>query len=415
MNQLPLLRERLIGCPLLVSAEKANTILAVIGADRLDLTTLQPAPEANRLYGRPDERLGGAVRRHSDGTALVPLVGSFVNRGAYVGASSGLISYEGTSALLDTLDQDSTVDAIILDMDSGGGEAAGALELADQVRDIASRKPVVAFVNSMAASAAYAIASSASHIVTLPSGVVGSIGVVLVHEDRSEQAKANGVARTLIFAGDRKVDGNPFEPLSEAAAASLKGMVDSIYDRFTATVGKGRGSKLTADAARATQAGIYSGADAVAAGLADEVGTLATAFQHIASLRGGGQRMRTSTMENDNPAADTAAIDDARRAGATAERERLTTALSAEGVAGHASRMSAVVSLAALSPDADADALVAHAVAHASPAKPSASLDDREAEQTPLATPAADPGTNSRLEVPDAAAIYADRKAGNSK
>jgi signal peptide peptidase SppA len=166
---------------------------------------------------------------------------------------------------------DPDVRSILLDISSPGGEAAGMASVADLVRQVRDTKPVTAFVNDMAASAAYGIASAASEIITSPTSTVGSIGVVMLHADRSGELAAQGVKPTLIFAGSHKVDGNPFEPLSDAVRADLQASVDAHYRQFLDTVAAGRGRKLTADMARATEARTFIGADAVRLGLADRI------------------------------------------------------------------------------------------------------------------------------------------------
>jgi ClpP class serine protease len=139
------------------------------------------------------------------------------------------------------------------------------------IRSVRQIKPVTAFVNDMAASAAYGIASAASEIVTSPTSILGSIGVVMLHADRSGELAAQGVKPTLIFAGSHKVDGNPFEPLSDAVRADLQASVDAHYRQFLDTVAQGRGRKLTADMARATEARTFIGVEAIALGLADRI------------------------------------------------------------------------------------------------------------------------------------------------
>jgi ClpP class serine protease len=130
---------------------------------------------------------------------------------------------------------------------------------------------VTAFVNDMAASAAYGLASAANEIVISPTSIVGSIGVVMLHADRSGELAAQGVKPTLIFAGSHKVDGNPFEPLSDAVRADLQASVDVHYRQFLDTVAAGRGRKLTADMARATEARTFIGTEAIRLGLADRI------------------------------------------------------------------------------------------------------------------------------------------------
>lgn len=259
--------------------------------ERADGSLEAHAPRASRFYG--DYPLGDdgrpmPFRRTPDGTAILTLVGEWVNRGAWVGASSGLISYEGFKYQLGRAAADPKTTRIILDMESPGGEAIGAFEAAESVRTAAQQKEVVAVVNGMAASAAYAIASGASRIVTMPTGLVGSIGVVWLHLDFSAWLKKEGIQPTFIFAGAHKVDGNPFEPLPEAVRKDAQAEIDGLYAQFVGTVAAGR--KMSADAVRATQARVFKGQDAVEVGLADEVAT----FEDVIARRPGSSSVRTS-------------------------------------------------------------------------------------------------------------------------
>jgi ClpP class serine protease len=142
------------------------------------------------------------------------------------------------------------------------------------VSAINQAKPVLAFVNDVAASAAYGIASAASEIVVSPTSMVGSIGVVLTHFDRSGELEDRGVKPTLIHAGAHKVDGHPFGPLSDAVRADLQAEVMKIYDQFVGLVAEGRSGPMTEQAIRATEARTYLGSDAIAQGLADRVASL---------------------------------------------------------------------------------------------------------------------------------------------
>lgn len=285
------------------------------------------------------------------GVALITVEGTLVNRGAYIGASSGLTSYEGVMAQLASAAADRDVEQIILDLESPGGEATGAFEMADFVAGVAAEKPVTAVVNGLAASAAYGMVSGASRIVTTPSGVSGSIGVVMLHLDRSKQLDKMGVAPTLIFAGGHKVDGNPFAPLPETVRAEFQAEIDQLYSMFVDTVARGR-RNMTNEAIRATEAQTYIGAAAVAAGLADDVGTLADVFD-VTKARGGPSRLKnkgaTMSQEKVSPAAETgvsqaahdAAVSAARAegvaVGAEAERARISAILDSEEAKGRES------------------------------------------------------------------------------
>jgi len=274
MTFLVRIADQLLNRPLLITPDKAQTIMSVLSG-RIGIRDI----EANRFEGTDLARdESGIVRgakpyRVSGGVAIITITGSLVNRGAWVGASSGLTSYEGIQHQLKTALADSDVHAVILDLHTPGGQAVGAFETAAMVRKLAAAKPTVALVAGMAASAGYAIASGATEIVTTETGISGSIGVLLLHADMSRQLDADGITPTLIFAGAHKVDGNPFEPLSTEVRAELQTEVNALYDLFVKTVATGRGDRLDEAAARSTEAKAFMGAEAVARGVADRVGT----------------------------------------------------------------------------------------------------------------------------------------------
>ena len=277
-GQLLRLSHRLLNTPLLIHPAKAEIILGALSRRiGLDASLFEAeegldAPDASRFVGSARRADGStSMTRTADGVALIPVLDTLVNRGAWLDSRSGLTSYEGLAAQIRAAASDPEVGAILLDISSPGGEAAGMASLADLVKQVRDSKPVTAFVNDMAASAAYGIASAASEIVISPTSTVGSIGVVMLHADRSGELAAQGVKPTLIFAGSHKVDGNPFEPLSDAVRADLQASVDAHYRQFLDTVAAGRGRKLTADMARATEARTLIGADAVRLGLADRI------------------------------------------------------------------------------------------------------------------------------------------------
>ena len=173
---------------------------------------------------------------------------------------------------------------IALEIDSFGGEVAGVFDLADAIRAARAAKPVWAFVAEHAFSAGYALASQADRIIVPRTGAVGSIGVVVMHTDLSGQLSDAGVTVTLIHSGAHKVDGNPYAPLPDPVRARIQTEIDSIRTLFAQTVAASRGRRLTAEAALATEAECYRGAEAVAAGLADEVSDPALAFAAFADV-----------------------------------------------------------------------------------------------------------------------------------
>lgn len=277
---LPYIASRVLNRPLLLHPDKAQIVLEVIqgriGLDQIVTTpSASASPEANGFIGSY-RRKGGkrALTRVKDGTSILPIVGSLVNRGAWIGASSGLVSYEGLAAQMREAASDPEVSAILLDIDSPGGEATGMFGLARLIREVNQTKPVLAMVNDVAASAAYGIASSAREIIVSPTSMVGSVGVVLTHLDRSGELEKKGVKATLIHAGAHKVDGNSLGPLSEDVRADLQAEVMKFYDQFVGLVAEGRTGRMTEAQVRATEARVYFGADAIDIGLADRVASL---------------------------------------------------------------------------------------------------------------------------------------------
>jgi signal peptide peptidase SppA len=260
------LASRLLGTPLLIHRPKLDVILSVVGP-RMGLfdLTARPSVELASLQ-HP------GVTTTSEGIAVIPIHGSLVKRVLGMEAASGLTSYAQIASLLDAALGDPQVSAILLDIDSPGGEASGSFELARRVRDAATVKPVWAVANDAAYSAAYAIACSAQRVVVTETGGVGSIGVIALHVDQSVKDAQDGYRFTAITAGLRKNDFSPHEPLSDPAKTELQAEVDRLYGLFAEHVASMRG--LQVKAVRSTEAGLYFGANAIVVGLADALGTL---------------------------------------------------------------------------------------------------------------------------------------------
>lgn len=218
------------------------------------------------------------------GIAVIDVSGPLVSRELVVPCGMSPVSYEGLSHALEEALDDPGVTAIVLRLDSPGGEANGCFEFCDQLYAARGQKPLIAVVDHMAYSAGYAIASCCDEIWISRTGGVGSVGVVVYHEDRSRANELAGVTVEYLYAGERKVDGNPNSPLSDAARASCQAEIDRLYGMFVAQVARNLG--LSEQTVRATEAALFHGDRAVAAGFAHRVGTLADA---LASLPASGQ------------------------------------------------------------------------------------------------------------------------------
>jgi len=276
------------------------------GANLEELPFMQPS--ASRFVGEGiemDER-GKAQKlpyqRTASGQAIITVSGSLMNRGAYIGAKSGVLSYEGISAQLKAAASDPKVKSIVLDLDSPGGEAVGAMETAALVRKINKEKHVYSVVNGLAASAGYALASGARAIISTESGVSGSIGVVVQHMDMSRAADRAGVNVSFVHAGKHKVDGHSFAPLSNDVRADLQAEVDKYYDLFVSAVAEGRGRRMSAKSVRATEARTFIGQAAKEAGLVDIIGSFDLLLDDLAgsSARSNRRSKHMTLLHDDN-------------------------------------------------------------------------------------------------------------------
>jgi len=324
----PRIAARAFNTPLLVEPSKALAFLSGLGprilGRRVELAdgddtldgTVNLHVRASILAGDLTARQhGDAPYPVVDGIAVIEISGVLIHRGGWIGQSSGQTSYEGIAAQIEAAGYDPTVRGIALEIDSFGGEVAGVFDLADRIRAVRRDKPVWAFVAEHAFSAGYALASQADRIVLPRTGALGSIGVVVMHADLSGQLDQDGVRVTLVHSGRHKIDGNPYAPLPEATRDEIQREIDVLRFLFAETVAAGRAGRLSQEAAMATEAATFRGADAVAAGLADEVTDLArgfAAFRQLVADRTGQSPSRDSALTT--PRSSTHARQEARMA-----------------------------------------------------------------------------------------------------
>ena len=215
-----------------------------------------------------------------NGVAVIPIHGSLINRfGQCYGYVTG---YNFIRRQRDAAMADPDVTAIVYDVNSGGGEAAGCFELADESFALRGTKPTISVVDSACYSAAYALASTSDQVVVTPTGGAGSVGVYTMHVDMSKMLENWGLEITLIHAGEHKVDGHPYAELPEDVRADMQKSVDATYNKFVESVARNR--NLSVEAVKDTQARCYSADDALALGLIDSV---ASPLEAIRAFLGG--------------------------------------------------------------------------------------------------------------------------------
>jgi len=288
-TDLPHLAASVFNTPLLVHRGKLDTILSAVGPRILTGEPLGSDVRASEPR-RDRAAFSGSARRHfsaggylaEDGIAVLPVHGTLIRRGSWLDSLSGMTSYgaimDGVSEIL----SDGQVRGMMMEFDTPGGEAGGVFDLAEFIRSAAEStgKPVWAHANELAASAGYALASTADRIWLSTTGEVGSIGVVAAHIDMSKADEKAGLKWTYVYAGEEKVDGNAHEPLSDRARDTIADDVDDLYSMFVELVAQNRAIPV-ADI-RATNARVYRGTRALDIGLADDLGTFDEAMQSFA-------------------------------------------------------------------------------------------------------------------------------------
>jgi signal peptide peptidase SppA len=250
--------------PLLIQPEALDTVMQFINS-KTHLQIEESKTAANLQAN------AGQVSQSQLGVAIIPVQGILTYRQSddLFAWLFGGTTYEDIRAGFRAALADPAVKVIVFDIDSPGGEAAGAFDLVDEIYHARGTKPIYAIANETAYSAAYAIASAADMIYTPRTGSVGSVGVIAIHMDQSKWDENVGVKYTPIFAGTRKNDFTPHEPLSAEAKAAGQATVDDTYDIFVKTVARNR--DITPADVRKTEAAIYQGKKAVDAGMADTV------------------------------------------------------------------------------------------------------------------------------------------------
>lgn len=207
-----------------------------------------------------------------DGVAMIP-ISSVVMR--YANRLSQLL---GATALdVFALDfqqaiENPEVKAIILNIDSPGGTVTGVNECADRIYAARGQKPIVAYVSGMAASAAYWLASSSDEIILDETASVGSIGVVSLYTDDSEQKAKNGIRQIQMVnsASPRKC----LDVTSDAGKAEIQAFIDRIADVFFQKVARNRNVTTDRVLSQFGQGSLFVGSEAVSQGLADRLGSL---------------------------------------------------------------------------------------------------------------------------------------------
>lgn len=212
--------------------------------------------------------------------AVVALLGDDLGGRFSFGRSVGVVELRGViqdaSDTIETLDrfrrQDGTV-AVVVRIESPGGAVAPSQELYDAVWRVREAKPVIASLGNVAASGGYYVASAAHLIVADPGTITGSIGAIMGVPQYATLAGKIGYSEDVVKSGRFKDIGNPLRPLAPEERTLFQGMVDDVLGQFVEAVARGRNME-TARVRPLADGRIFSGAQALKAGLVDRLGSL---------------------------------------------------------------------------------------------------------------------------------------------
>lgn len=239
------------------------------------------AGEGAALYGRP----AGAVGVISiNGVIMCGRTSS-----GFWGTQTGS---EDVVNRLRTAARDPGIRAVVLRLNSPGGTASGAQEIAAEVDGLRrAGKKVVASMGDVAASGAYWIASRADKVIANPGTLTGSIGVIMQTQDLRGLYEKIGVGTETFKSGPHKDMGSPARAVTPEERAIFQSMVDDIYEQFLAAVAEGRKMSL-ADIRRLADGRVFTGRQAREAGLVDELGNYREAVGIAGQLAGLGRDPR---------------------------------------------------------------------------------------------------------------------------
>ena len=271
-----------------------------------------------------------------DGVLRIPVQGALLSKFTYQ-FDSWVTGYDYIERAFERGMEDPQVKAIVLDVNSPGGQVAGNFELSEKIRSARGEKPLRAYANDLALSGGYAIATAADQIRTSPSASTGSVGVVATHFDVSKMLEKEGVDVSFIFAGKHKVDGNPYQPLSEGAKERIQGGVDKLYEKFVSLVSTNRG--LEFEAVQKTEALIFDAEESEEIGFSDGLVDVRTDFSDFSAevakqggmqMSGEGEKVDIETAAPESPTISEKEAGAARDLVRQEERERFSSVCASE-------------------------------------------------------------------------------------
>lgn len=296
------LMESVLNAAWAATPEMVNMVVALALGERNNVHALE------RMSGMPAMGTDRATIR--DAIAIIPVRGPLSRYGMGWFSRS---TYEQLAKDFNAVLNDPAVKAIVLNIDSPGGEVNGTAELADMINAARGSKPIVAYVGGLGASAAYWLASAADKIVINDTAMLGSIGVLTTYVDWSKFDEKAGIKEYVIVSSQSPYKADT--PTTDGGMARIQTMLDNLAEVFVNRVAQFRGvdqAKVLKDYGKGD---VLVGQAAIDAGLADEIGSLEGVIASLAQSKpgslmalpaaGGRNSKLEASMSKDNPSAST--------------------------------------------------------------------------------------------------------------
>lgn len=273
--------------PWLIQADALENILSI--AQR------QGDPEAlETRLGQPLQNT--RTVRMRDGVAIIPVTGPVFRYANLFTRISGATSTQDLATDVQAALDNPYVRAIVLEFNTPGGEATAINELADAIHAGRAKKPIKAYVDGLAASAGYWLASACDEIIMSSTGLVGSIGVVMSQQDTTERDAKSGV-RTVQIVSSQSPD-KRLDITGDDGRAKVQTIVDALADVFVAAVARNRKVTTATVLSDFGQGGVLVGKDAVKARMADRIGSLETVIAELAGSASNTKRNTTMSSKS---------------------------------------------------------------------------------------------------------------------
>lgn len=264
-----------------------------------EIAAREHIPDFEAVAARRARRMDGAegVQIREGGVAVISVTGPIFRYADFFTEFSGGATVSSLARDFTSAKNDPNVTAIVLNIDSPGGEVAGINEFSQMIFDARGKKPIVAYVDGLGASAAYWIASATDEIVADATALLGSIGVVAAVPNPAAKT-----ARDIEFVSSQSPKKRP-DPNTESGKAQIQELVDSLADVFVSTMARNRGVSEEKVLADFGQGAVLVGQKAVGAGLADRLGSFEELVAELASAKWRNKRKKMTADEEIEPEA----------------------------------------------------------------------------------------------------------------